>query len=176
MSRIVRHTNDVLEFGGEDAMDRRKDHLMHQEPVLHQVRDWRADVVGECVAAQGLQDLVTPPRVLSGVRRENVGDGGPDAGEGRRLNMKRGAKSRGQGGRGLEGVGVVLSGCGRAIRNALAGETAVGLGVLALDGVNNRLLLLKSTGGILGTLASRRNGDPGGDEEGDDVIRRSTQG
>jgi hypothetical protein len=90
--------------------------------------------------------------------------------------MKRGAKSRGWGGRGLEGVGVVSSGCGRAIRNALAGETAVGLGVLALDGVNNRLLLLKSAGGVLGPLASRRNGGPGGDEEGCDVIRGSAQG
>jgi hypothetical protein len=41
-----------------------------------------------------------------------------------------------------------------AIRHALAGETAVDLGVLALDGVDNRLLLLKSTSGVLGLLAS----------------------
>jgi hypothetical protein len=65
----------------------------------------------------------------------------------------------------------VTSGRGRAIRHALAGETAVGLDVLALDGVNNRLILLKGTGRVLGPLASRRNGCPGGS-----VIRRSAQG
>jgi hypothetical protein len=58
----------------------------------------------------------------------------------------------------------------------LAGETAVGLGVLALDGIDNSLLMLKCTGGVLGTLASHRNGGLGGDEEGSSVIRRSTQG
>jgi hypothetical protein len=57
-----------------------------------------------------------------------------------------------------------------------ADETTVGLGVLALYGVNNRLLLLKITGGVLGTLARRCNGGPGGDEEGGGVIQRSTQG
>jgi hypothetical protein len=66
--------------------------------------------------------------------------------------------------------------CGRSIRHALARETAVGLGVLALDGVNNRLLLLKSTGGVLGPLASRRNGGPGGGEEGSSIIRRGALG
>jgi hypothetical protein len=95
MSRIVQHTNDVLEFGGEDAMDPRKHHLIHQESILYRVRDRREDVVCEGVAAQGLQDLVTPSRVLSGVRREDVGDCGLDASEGRRLSMKRGAKGRG---------------------------------------------------------------------------------
>jgi hypothetical protein len=87
--------------------------------------------------------------------------------------MKRGTKSRGRGGRGLEGVGVVSSRHGRGIRNALADEMVVGLDVLALDGVDNRLLMLKCTGDVLGTLASRRNGGPGGDEEGNSVIRRS---
>jgi hypothetical protein len=67
----------------------------------------------------------------------------------------------------------VSSGRGRAIRNALANETAVGLDILALNGVDNRLLMLKCTSGVLGTLASRRNGGPGGDEEGNNVIRRS---
>jgi hypothetical protein len=38
-------------------------------------------VVGEGIAAEGLQDLVAPPGVLSGVWRKNVGDGCPDAGE-----------------------------------------------------------------------------------------------
>jgi hypothetical protein len=57
--------NDVLEFDGQDAMDPRKHHLIHQKPILHRVRDRREDVVGEGVAAQGLQDLVTPPRVSS---------------------------------------------------------------------------------------------------------------
>lgn len=102
-------------------------------------------MVSEGVAAEGLQDLVTPPRVLSGVRRENVGDGCSDAGEGRRMSVKRGAKSRGWGGRGLEGVDAVTSERGVAIRHTLASETVVGLGVLAFDGVKNRLLLLKST-------------------------------
>jgi hypothetical protein len=176
MSRIVRHTNDVLEFGGEDAMDPRKHHFIHQEPILRRVRDRREDVVGEGIAAQSLQDLVAPLRVLSEVRRENVGDRGPDVGEGHRLSMKRGTKSRGWGGRGLEGVGVASSGRGRAIRNALAGETAIGLDVLALDGVDNRLLMLKCTSGVLGTLASCRNGGLCGDEEGDNIIQRSMQG
>jgi hypothetical protein len=90
--------------------------------------------------------------------------------------MKRGAKSRGWGGRGLEGVGAVSGGRGRAIRNALAGETMVGLVVLALYGIDNRLLLLKSTGGVLGPLACRRNDGSGGDEEGGGIIRRSAQG
>jgi hypothetical protein len=49
-------------------------------------------VVGKGVAAEGLQDLVAPPGVLSGVRRKNVGDGCPNAGEGRRLSVKRTAK------------------------------------------------------------------------------------
>jgi hypothetical protein len=61
-------------------------------------------------------------------------------------------------------------------RHALVSETAVGLGVLALDGVNNRLLLLKSTGGVLGPLASHRNGGPGGGEDGGSVIRRGALG
>ena len=61
-------------------------------------------------------------------------------------------------------------------RHALVSETAVGLGVLALDGVNNRLLLLKSTGGVLGPLASSRNSRPGGGENGSSVFRRSAQG
>jgi hypothetical protein len=129
----------------------------------------------EGVAAEGLQDLVPPPRVLSGVRRENVGDGCPDAREGRRLGVKRGAKSQGWGGRGLEGVGTVTSGRARTIRHALASETMVGLGVLALDGVNQRLLLLKSTGSVLGPLASRRNGNPDFGEDGSSIIRRSAQ-
>jgi hypothetical protein len=90
--------------------------------------------------------------------------------------VKRSAKSGGCDGRGLEGVGAVTSGRGRTIRHALVDETAVGLGVLALDGVNNRLLLLKSTGGVLGSLASRRNGCPGGGEDGGSVIRRGAQG
>jgi hypothetical protein len=53
----------------------------------------------------------------------------------------------------------------------------VGLSVLALDGVDNRLLLLNSTGGVLSPLASRRNGSPSGSEDGCNVIRRgrSTQ-
>jgi hypothetical protein len=70
----------------------------------------------------------------------------------------------------------VASGRRGAIRHALVGETAVGLGVLALDGVDNRLLLLKSTGGVLGPLASCRNGCPGGGEKGSIVTRRSTLG
>ena len=69
----------------------------------------------------------------------------------------------------------MASGCGGAIRHAIASETAVGLDVLALDSVNNRLLLLKSTGGVLGPLASRRNGGPGGSEDGYNVIRRGAQ-
>jgi hypothetical protein len=68
----------------------------------------------------------------------------------------------------------VTSECGGAIRHALDGEMAVGLGVLALDSVNNYLLLLKSTGDVLGLLASHRNGYPGGGENGCSVIRRST--
>jgi hypothetical protein len=76
-------------------MDPGKHHLIHQEPILRRVSDWGEDVVGEGVAAEGLQDLVAPPRVLSGVRRENVGDGCSDAGVGRRLSVKRGAKSGG---------------------------------------------------------------------------------
>jgi hypothetical protein len=68
----------------------------------------------------------------------------------------------------------VASGCGGAIRHALASETAVGLGVLALNGVDNRLLLLKSTSGVLGPLASSRNGRPGGSEN-SSVVRRSAQ-
>jgi hypothetical protein len=70
----------------------------------------------------------------------------------------------------------VASGCGGAIRLALASETAIGLGVLALNGVDNRLLLLKSTCGVLGPLASSRNGCPGGSENGSSSIRRSAQG
>jgi hypothetical protein len=58
-------------------------------------------VIGEGVATEGLKDLVAPPRVI---RRENIGDDGPDAGEGGRLSVKRSAKSGGRGGRGLEGV------------------------------------------------------------------------
>jgi hypothetical protein len=50
-------------------------------------------VVGEGVAAEGLQDLVAAPTILSGVGCENVGDGCPNAGEGRRLSVKRGTKS-----------------------------------------------------------------------------------
>ena len=49
---------------------------------------------------------------------------------------------------------------GGNIRHALVGETVVGLGILALDSVNNRMLLFKSTGGVLGPLASRRDGCP----------------
>jgi hypothetical protein len=67
----------------------------------------------------------------------------------------------------------VASGRGGAIRHALAGEMVVGLGVLTLDGVDNRLLLLKSTGVVLGPLASSCNGCPGGGENGNNVIRRS---
>jgi hypothetical protein len=70
----------------------------------------------------------------------------------------------------------VASGRVGAIRHALAGETTVGLGVLTLDGVDNRLLLLKSTGGVLGPLASSHNGCAGGGENGGSVIRRSAQG
>jgi hypothetical protein len=173
VSRIVRHTNDVLKFSREGVMDPGKHHLIHQEPILRRVSDRGEDVVGEGVAAEGLQDLVAPPRVLSGVRHENVGDGCPDTGEGRRLSVKRGAKSGGWGGRGLEGVSAVTSGRERAIRHALVGKTAVGLSVLALHGVNNRVLLLKSTGGVLGPLASHRNDCPGGDKDGGSVIRRS---
>jgi hypothetical protein len=62
------------------------------------------------------------------------------------------------------------------IRHALTSETVVGLGVLALNGVDNRLLLLKSTGGVLGPLASSRNGRPGGSENGSNIVRRSAQG
>jgi hypothetical protein len=69
----------------------------------------------------------------------------------------------------------VTSERGGAIQHALASETTVGLGVLALDGINNRLLLLKSTGDILGPLASRHNGGLGGGEDGCSVIRRGTQ-
>jgi hypothetical protein len=133
-------------------------------------------VVGEGVPTKGLQDLIAPPGVLSGVWSKNVGDGCPDAGEGRCLSVKRSAKGGGRGGRGLEGVGAVVSGCGGTIRHALAGETAVGLGVLALDGVDNCLLLLKGAGGVLGPLASSCNGRPGGSEKGSSVIRRSAQG
>jgi hypothetical protein len=70
----------------------------------------------------------------------------------------------------------VASGCGGAIRHALASEIAVGLSVLALNGIDNHLLLLKSTGGVLGPLASSRNGRPGGSENGSNVVRRSAQG
>jgi hypothetical protein len=49
-------------------------------------------VVGEGVPVEGLQDLIAPPGVLSGVRRKDIGDGCPDAGESRRLSMKRSAK------------------------------------------------------------------------------------
>jgi hypothetical protein len=69
-------------------------------------------VVGKGVAVEGLQDLVVPPRVLSGVQRENVGDGCLDAGEGCRLSVKRGAEGRGWGWRRLESVGAVTSGRG----------------------------------------------------------------
>jgi hypothetical protein len=51
--------------------------------------------------------------------------------------------------------------------------TAVDLGVLALNGIGNRLLVLKRTGGVLGPLASCRNGRPGGSKKGSNVIRRS---
>jgi hypothetical protein len=95
VSRIVRHTNDVLKFDREGAMDPGMYHLIHQEPILRRASDRGEDVVDEGVAAEGLQDLVAPPRVLIGVRRENVGDGCPDAGEGRRLSVKKGAKSGG---------------------------------------------------------------------------------
>jgi hypothetical protein len=64
----------------------------------------------------------------------------------------------------------VPSGRGRAVRHALAAEMTVGLGVLALDGVNNRLLLIKGTSGVLGPLASHSNGCPGGSEDGCSVI------
>jgi hypothetical protein len=70
----------------------------------------------------------------------------------------------------------VASGCGGGIRHAFASETAVGIAVLALNGVDNRLLLLKSTGGVLGPLASSRNGRPGGGENGSSIVRRSAQG
>jgi hypothetical protein len=96
-------------------MDPREHHFVHQEPIFRRCSDRGEDVVGEGVAAEGLQDLVAPPRILSGVRRENVGDGCPDAGEGRRLGVKRGAKGRGWDGRGLESVGAVTSGHGRTI-------------------------------------------------------------
>jgi hypothetical protein len=69
----------------------------------------------------------------------------------------------------------VSSGRGRAIQHDLAGETTIGLGVLALDGVDNCLLLLKGTRGVLGPLASHCNGCPGGGEDGGNVIRRSAQ-
>ena len=87
--------------------------------------------------------------------------------------MMRGAKSRGWSERGIEDVSVVTSGRGGTIRHALASETTVGRDVLALDDVNNRLLLLKSTSSVLGPLASRCNGGPGGGEDGCNVIRRS---
>jgi hypothetical protein len=147
-------------------MDPREHHFVHQEPILRWCSDRGEDVVGEGVAAEGLQDLVAPPRILSGVRRENVGDGCPNAGEGRRLGVKRGAKGQGWDWCGLESVGVVTSGHGRTIRHALASEATVGLGVLALDGVDNRLFLLKGTGGVVGPLASCRNGRTGGSEDG----------
>jgi hypothetical protein len=60
-------------------MDPRKHHLIHQEPILRQFSDRGEYMVDEGVAAEGLQDLVAPPRVLSGVGRENVGDGCLDA-------------------------------------------------------------------------------------------------
>jgi hypothetical protein len=176
VSSGVRYANNVLKFGREGAMNPGEHHLVHQKPILRRVRDRQEDVVGEGVPAKGLQDLIAPPGVLSGGRRKDVGDGGPDAGEGRRLSMKRGAKGGGRGGRELEGVGAVASGCGGAIRHTLVSETAVGLGVLALNGVDNRLLLLKSTGGVLCPLASSRNGRPGGGENGGSVVRRSAQG
>jgi hypothetical protein len=77
-------------------------------------------MVSEGVATEGLKDLVAPPRVLSGIRRKNVGDGGPDAGEGGRLSVKRSAKSGGRGRRGLEGVGAVTGRCGRSIDTPLS--------------------------------------------------------
>jgi hypothetical protein len=49
-------------------------------------------VVDEGVPTEGLQDLIAPPGVLSGVRLKDVGDGCPDAGASRRLSMKRSAK------------------------------------------------------------------------------------
>ena len=101
-------------------MDPRKHHLIHQEPILRRVRNRGEDVVGEGVATEGLKDLVAPPRVLSGIRRENIGDGGPDAGEGGRLSVKRSAKSGGRGRRGLEGVGAVTGRCGRSIDTPLS--------------------------------------------------------
>jgi hypothetical protein len=67
----------------------------------------------------------------------------------------------------------MASGCGGANRQSLAGMTAVDLGVLALNGIGNRLLVLKRTGGVLGPLASCRNGRPGGSKKGSNVIRRS---
>jgi hypothetical protein len=82
-----------MKFDREGAMDPRKHHFIHQEPILRRVRDRGEDVLGEGVAAEGLLDLVVPPRVLTGVRHENVGDGCPDACKGRRLSVKRGAKS-----------------------------------------------------------------------------------
>jgi hypothetical protein len=172
VSSIVRHANDVLKFGREGAMDPREHHFVHQEPILRRCSDRGEDVVGKGVAAEGLQDLVAPPRILSGVRRENVGDGCSDAGEGRRLGVKRGAKGQGWDGRGLESVGAVTSGHRRTIRDTLASEATVGLGVLALDGVDNRLFLLKGTSGVLGPLASRRNSSTGCSEDGCSVIRR----
>jgi hypothetical protein len=54
VSRIIRHTNDVLKFGREGAMDPRKHHLTHQEPIIHRVRDRGEDVVGDGVAMEGL--------------------------------------------------------------------------------------------------------------------------
>jgi hypothetical protein len=54
VSRIVRHTNDVLKFGREGAMDPRKHHLIHQEPILRRVRNRGENVVGEGVATEGL--------------------------------------------------------------------------------------------------------------------------
>jgi hypothetical protein len=92
VSSIVRHSNGVLKFGREGAMDPRRHHLILQEPIVRRVSDPGEDVVGEGIAGEGLQDLVTPSRVLSGVRRENVGDCFPYASEGRHLSMKRGMK------------------------------------------------------------------------------------
>jgi hypothetical protein len=54
VSRIVRHTNDVLKFAREGAMDPRKHHLIHQEPILRRVRNRGENVVGEGVATEGL--------------------------------------------------------------------------------------------------------------------------
>jgi hypothetical protein len=176
VSSIVRHANDVLKFGREGAVDPGKHHLAHQKPILRRVRDCGEDVIGEGVATEGLQDLVVPPGVLSGVRRKNIGDCCPDAGEGRRLSVKGSAEGWGRGRRGLEGVGAVASGRGGAIRDSLASETTVGLGVLAHDGVEHRLLLLKCTGGVLGPLASSRNGCSSGGEKSNNVIRGSSQG